>query len=178
MLIWEAIRAFFYFCHLIFKCLYGIIGDENVDAIAKHYADAYEGTNLTDKEVWEECICDSLGDMNIFAGDEIDSKFMAPAMTEVKSATENTAKSPTQTRGSPEGKASRETKKKNGKLAKYLPESKVGKANMEFVRHQLMDIYYGVSDGIADGVAIEQGQKVPKPGVGSSSLSTRAKNYL
>ena len=68
------------------------------------------------KEIWEECVCDSLGDMNIFAGDEIVSKFMAPAISEVKAATENEAKSPTQTRGSPEGKASRETAKRSPKV--------------------------------------------------------------
>ena len=88
------------------KRLIETIDKEDVDTIAKHYADAYEGTGLTDKEIWEECICDSLGDMNIFAGDKIISEFMSPAMTEVKAATESTAKSPTQTRGSPEGKVS------------------------------------------------------------------------
>ena len=25
---------------------------------------------MTAKEIWEECICDSLGDMNIFAGED------------------------------------------------------------------------------------------------------------
>ena len=77
-----------------------------------------------------------------------------------KAASQN--KAPAQTRGSPEGKASRETNKakKKGKITKYLPESQVGKSNMEYIRHQLMKLYSGVSDGIADGIPIEQGNKV------------------
>jgi hypothetical protein len=31
---------------------------------------------------------------------------------------------------------------------------------MEYIRHQLMKLYSGVSDGIADGIPIEQGNKV------------------
>ena len=88
------------------KRLVETIDKEDVDTIAKHYADAYKGTNLTAEEIWEECICDSLGDMNIFANKENVSEYMKPAMAQVKSATESTTKSPTQTRGSPEGKAS------------------------------------------------------------------------
>ncbi len=46
--------------------------------------------------------------MNIFAGDEIISEFMAPMIAKIKTVTESETKAPTQTRGSPEGKASRE----------------------------------------------------------------------
>lgn len=35
------------------------------------YADAYAGTEMTAQEIWEEVVCDSLGDMNIFADSEI-----------------------------------------------------------------------------------------------------------
>lgn len=35
------------------------------------YADAYAGTEMTAQEIWEEMVCDSLGDMNIFADSEI-----------------------------------------------------------------------------------------------------------
>ncbi len=87
------------------------VGKEAIDSVAQTYAEAYRGTGLDADEVWEECICDSLGDMNIFAGDEIISDFMEPMIEEIKAAAENETKAPTQTRGSPEGKASRELKK-------------------------------------------------------------------
>lgn len=43
-------------------------GGRQVRKIAKMYSDAYAGTGMTADEIWEEIICDSLGDMNIFAG--------------------------------------------------------------------------------------------------------------
>ena len=73
---------------------------------------------MTSDEIWEECICDSLGDMNIFANK---SKDVAAAMDytikEIKKAVAEQKAEPNQTRGSPEaaqneGKASRETSKK------------------------------------------------------------------
>lgn len=89
------------------------VGKENVDEVARHYADAYEGSGLSPEEIWEECICDSLGDMNIFAMDPDVNPFMSSMMSEVKAAATSTANegSQNQTRGSPtstEGKASRE----------------------------------------------------------------------
>lgn len=42
-------------------------GKENVDKIAELYNNAYAGTGMTAEEIWEECICDSLGEMNIFS---------------------------------------------------------------------------------------------------------------
>ena len=41
-------------------------GMEQVDAIADAYIEAYDGSNLSAEDVWEEIICDSLGNMNIF----------------------------------------------------------------------------------------------------------------
>jgi len=84
------------------------VGKENIDSVADLYAEAYEGSGLTADEIWEECICDSLGDMNIFAKDAEISEFMGNMLSEI-SAVASESKSPTQTRGSPEGKASRET---------------------------------------------------------------------
>lgn len=43
-------------------------GGREVRRIAKMYAEAYAGTDMTAEEIWEEVACDSLGDMNIFAG--------------------------------------------------------------------------------------------------------------
>lgn len=42
-----------------------------VDSLCTAYADAYAGTEMTAQEIWEEIVCDSLGDMNIFADSEI-----------------------------------------------------------------------------------------------------------
>ena len=42
-----------------------------VGALCTAYADAYAGTEMTAQEIWEEVVCDSLGDMNIFADSEI-----------------------------------------------------------------------------------------------------------
>lgn len=88
------------------KRLKEIVDDSGADSIAAVYAEAYKGTNLTPEEIWEECICDALGDMNIFTSNETVFEFMSTALKDVKEATLSTAKSPTQTRGSPEGKAS------------------------------------------------------------------------
>ena len=41
--------------------------DEEVDQVAKYYEEAYADSGLNEEEIWEEVICDSLGDMNIFA---------------------------------------------------------------------------------------------------------------
>jgi hypothetical protein len=138
-----------------------IVGKDNVDAVAEAYIAAYTGSDLTVDEIWEECICDSLGDMNVFASDKVLAELMNLMMPNIKQAVAETT-TPNKTRGSPEaeGKASRELKKKKGKIAKYLPESKVGQANMEYIRHQLYSLYSGISDGIADGIAIANGKTV------------------
>jgi hypothetical protein len=82
------------------------VGEENIDEVARLYSDAYAGTGMSADEIWEECICDSLGDMNIFAGVETIGEFFDLALPEIKAVASET-KSPTQTRGSPEAKASR-----------------------------------------------------------------------
>jgi hypothetical protein len=41
---------------------------EEINAVARAYLEAYKDTGLNADEVWEEIICDSLGDMNIFEG--------------------------------------------------------------------------------------------------------------
>ena len=70
-------------------------GADKTEALAKLYMDAYAGTGLSPEDVWEEVICDSLGDMNIFAKDV---QAAAPAawelLQETKKATENTRKAP------------------------------------------------------------------------------------
>ena len=41
-----------------------------------------------------------------------------------------------------------------------LPVNKVGKTNMDYIYHHLLKLYSGVSSGIADGIAIENGKAV------------------
>ena len=62
---------------------------------------------MTADEIWEECICDSLGDMNIFADVNELGEFMEGILPEIQKAARPN-KAPTQTWGTPEGKASRE----------------------------------------------------------------------
>ena len=70
---------------------------------------------MTAQEIWEECICDSLGDMNVFTRkDKNTATFMQEMLPEIKAAASE-SKSPTQTRGSPDAKASRETYSKHDK---------------------------------------------------------------
>lgn len=132
------------------------VGANNVKAIADIYEDAYAGSGLTAEEIWEECICDSLGDMNVFSTRKI-AEFMDLILPEVKASAESVSKSPTQTRGSPEAKTSRET---SNKKPKYISYSKVGQNNVDFINRELRKLYYGIKDGIADGIAIANGDTV------------------
>ncbi len=83
-------------------------GGENLDKIVDLYTAAYEGSGYTAEQIWEECICDSLGDMNIFAHDADISDFAGSMIREIKSAAQTDTES-RETRGPPQGKTSRET---------------------------------------------------------------------
>ncbi len=113
------------------------VGKENVDKVARLYADAYEGSRLTAEEIWEECVCDSLGDMNIFAEDEVFGDFMSQIMPEIKSEAKKETKAPTQTRGSPEGKASREIRNQKG--SKYLTYNFSGFIDVDYTNVYVSD---------------------------------------
>lgn len=81
-------------------------GSEKLDELSQMYADAYAGSDMTADEIWEEIICDSLGDMNIFSG-----KANEATATEVLSDVEmvSTELDAESSRGPPaEGKTSRE----------------------------------------------------------------------
>ncbi len=88
------------------------VGEENLDTAAELYAEAYEGSGYSAEAIWEELVCDSLGDMNIFARVADIGAFMEQMQTETRAATKASMRSPTQTRGSPTNT------KKSGK-AKY-----------------------------------------------------------
>lgn len=61
-----------------------------IDSLCTAYADAYAGTEMTAQEIWEEVVCDSLGDMNIFADSEI-SDAVAFLLAHIKVESETVA---------------------------------------------------------------------------------------
>lgn len=48
-----------------------------------------------------------------------------------------------------------EEQKYSKKVAKYIPYDKIGNENIRAIRRKLFDIYQGIDDAIADGIAIE-----------------------
>lgn len=71
-----------------------------VDSLCTAYADAYAGTEMTAQEIWEEVVCDSLGDMNIFADSKI-SDAAAFLLAHIKVESETVAQE--STRAPPSG---------------------------------------------------------------------------
>ena len=82
------------------------LGRGKAEQAANLYIDAYAGSGMTAEEIWEEVICDSEGDMNIFAG-TVEESAAGELLTETKAAAAETETA--ESRGPPtEGKASRE----------------------------------------------------------------------
>lgn len=75
---------------------------EDVDFIVERYTEAYEGSGLDADEIWEEIICDSLGNMNIFAPVEVLGEMNDEFLEVLK---EETRKSQKDARGPPRGGA-------------------------------------------------------------------------
>ena len=85
--------------------------EEDVDQVAKYYEEAYRGTGLKAEEIWEEVICDSLGDMNIFAKSSSFAKaaqHMGMTIESVQQAVAETKTEATNPKAEAEGKASRD----------------------------------------------------------------------
>jgi len=84
---------------------------------AKLYADAYAGTGMTAEEIWEEVICDSLGDMNIFSGthsEVLAHELLDEAKTAVETVRQDPARGPPYSSGTNDGgKTSRESSYRN-----------------------------------------------------------------
>lgn len=95
-------------------------GQENVQFISDRYSDAYEGSGLSAEEIWEEIVCDSLGDMNVFASVDvlgnINGEFLQILKSEVKDSAKDARGPPTQknTADSGVGKFSVETEPVSG----------------------------------------------------------------
>ena len=104
--------------------------DEGIDEAAKHYEEAYSGTGLTADEIWEEIICDSLGDMNIFSKttNAESAELMSTAIPAIQQAVSETKGEATNPDAQVEGKASRSSdfeatldgKKENGYNSREL----------------------------------------------------------
>lgn len=92
-------------------------GGEQLDHVTQMYIEAYTGSGLTAEEIWEEIICDSLGDMNIFS--ETVSEDAARELLTATKATSADAKAET-SRGPPvgEGKMSRDLDERRRALRK------------------------------------------------------------
>lgn len=81
-------------------------GKEKAGQLAESYAEGYADSGLSPEEIWDELICDSIADMNVFANtskEDVERTLqdaVRPAIAETKTE---------QTRGPPaKGKASRE----------------------------------------------------------------------
>lgn len=87
-----------------------VYGKDGTKTVAELYASAYEG--MTADEAWEELVCDSIANMNIFSGtlDSISEKYQS-VLNDVKEATKDS--NTQQQRGPPsaESKTSREENK-------------------------------------------------------------------
>ena len=62
----------------------------NIDELSRRYAEAYVGSNMTPEEIWDEIICDSLGDMNIFSESETETETVESIETVKRSAEQET----------------------------------------------------------------------------------------
>ena len=129
------------------------VGKENIDAVAEAYAEAYAGTGMTADEIFEECICDALGDMNVFAESDTEGSFFDEMLSKIKAASDS--KAAKKTRGAPDGKASRNIQK-----AKYISYNRIGIDNVSYITEQLKKLYGDMESGIADEIAIARGDTV------------------
>lgn len=87
------------------------IGQDRAEQVSRMYADAYEGSGMTAQEIWEEVICDSVADMNIFADQDGTERTEGVDARTDESGTDVSAE---RERGPPEGKMSREPIKTGG----------------------------------------------------------------
>ncbi len=72
---------------------------QQLDEIARMYAESFEDADMTSQEAWEEIICDSLGEMNVFEGKlEATAGEFAEVLQEVRTQVEETK---TEARGPP-----------------------------------------------------------------------------
>jgi len=88
--------------------------------VADLYAELYEGSGLTEAEIWAEIICDSLGDMNVFEGTRTAQDApVAAVLAEAKAEAKQQAES---NRGPPNGQ--KNTAPREGRMSLALDAEK------------------------------------------------------
>jgi len=128
----------------------------DVDFVIEQYTKAYEGSGLDAAEIWEEIICDSLGDMNAFASVEVLGEINDVFLEELK---EEIYKSRKDARGPPSavGRASRESRAKG---ADYLTRHFSGKINVDYSEIYVSDEELGIiSSSVKTGYGALNKQK-------------------
>lgn len=98
-----------------------IAGEGRTESVAENYAAAYAGTDLVADEIWEEIICDSLGDMNIFSDFSALGETTGEYLETLKEVTQSSRKAAAEIRTATDdggGKTSRELQ--TGKISADL----------------------------------------------------------
>ncbi|MBR2351204.1 MAG: hypothetical protein IKA67_04160 [Clostridia bacterium] len=119
--------------------------DGDYEAIAEHYMEIYAGTSLTEDQVWEEMICDSLADMNIFSKSKSRAEaaeVMSTAIPAIQQAVSETKGEATKTDAQVEGKASRDLYTATNEFIRDVP----AKDRSAFAR-SLANKTTGMADG-------------------------------
>lgn len=86
--------------------------------------------------------------------------FLHKAESLYKKALENSVGGTNSVRYSIDKKEEKSYNKSTRKVVKYIPYSKVGNENVSQIRRELLKIYSGFDDCVADGVAIERGHTI------------------
>lgn len=146
------------------------VGKENIDKVAKLYAEAYAGTGMTAKEIWEECICDSLGDMNVFAGEDARA-LLDKIIPEVKKAASE-SKEPSKMRGPPDGKA-KTIEYQSPEKAKMSGEISDARFSIEFAD----DIARNQRKFVADGLSRISSEELEQAIVDTAHMVDEMKEY-
>ena len=140
-------------------------GEAKLDQLAELYSAAYRSSDLTPSEVWEEVVCDSLGDMNIFHDIPVMEEHAQELLDETKKAAGADIET-MRVRGPPtaaaEDKASRQYWRPNLKQGEWLLLNRRMEQEISGDQHKLDDdtkwVYanekgvqvfaiYGIGDG-------------------------------
>lgn len=145
---------------------------KELDAVAELYADLYAGSGLSEAEIWEEIICDSLGDMNVFEDTWAAEK--APVDAVLREAKTEAVRQQENDRGPPNGQKNT-AHNEGGKMSQVLANELF---NDEFQEDTvgLIAVLKSSMDDLAnmESVADVAGVEVPASG----SATSRALTYI
>lgn len=145
---------------------------KELDAVADLYADLYAGSGLSEAEIWEEIICDSLGDMNVFEDTWAAEK--APVDAVLREAKTEAVRQQESDRGPPNGQKNT-APNEGGKMSRALADELF---NDEFRDDTvgLIAVLKSNLDDLADmePVARVTGKEVPASG----NATSRAITYI